>query len=786
MTAQQLRQRELFDFDWLFIKGDPASAHASDFDDSSWRRLDLPHDWSVEGHWAEENPSGFQGGYCELGNAWYRKHFRLPEEWRGKRVLLEIDGAYNHSDVWINGQKVGHNDYGYIGYECDLTPWIKLGGKNVIAVRVDNQVQSQRWYTGSGIYRHVWLSAVDALRVAHWGTYITTPEVSDDQATVRAQIILRNDSDDAISCIVATQLVAPSRDTVGTVESSVNVSARGEQIVTQIIRVAKPQRWDIESPRLYRAINTVRAGERVTDVYETPFGIRTMDWSVKNGFMLNGRRVVIKGMNLHADWGALGTASLDRAMERRLQVIKEMGCNAVRLSHHPHAPEMLDLCDRMGLLVFAESVDKWYGFQPDGTGWKDDLRAFIQRDRNHPSIFIWSVGNEVVPHQIMREGTLLYRAMQDFVHEFEPTRRVTIALHPQRSADGSWDGELPDIAQSMDVITMNYMTRHYPSDHVKYPNQVFLSGEVQPHQIYDLDIPRKPTDHAAQTWFAVQDYFTNEYVDYVAGQFVWAGVDYFGEAKRWLWPCKGNNKNLVTTCGFRKSFSYYHQSLYTTEPVVWLAVNPPDFEANLRKYCGRNWNALQSHWNWQVGNPPTLRVYSFTNAPVVELLLNGKSLGEKRLVDYGERIITWDVPNEPGTLKAIAKRDGAIIATHELKTAGNAVRLQLIPDRNPLIASGQDLAHVEVRAVDANGCLAPQAQTMAIFTIGGPGTIVGVDNGDYNSLESYKANHRELRDGRCLVIVQSVREPGTIRLSARGGGLGTTAIEIEVQSTSGA
>ena len=787
MQELKCRRRTQFDSEWLFFKADAADGQRTDLDDAGWRRVDLPHDWSIEGPWAENNPSGRNGGFAPLGLGWYRKHYYLPNEHHGKRIHVEFDGVFNRADVWVNGEKVAHNENGYIGFECDLTPWVKFGQDNVIAVRADNLMQVSRWYTGSGIYRHVWLTVTEPLHVAHWGTYIATPEVTDSSAQAKVQTTLQNDTDDVKSCILVTRLVDPNGQGGGVTESKVEVPAQGKATFTQVISIAQPRPWTLESPRLYRAISEVREGKRTVDIYETPFGIRTIEFDANNGLLLNGKRVIIKGANIHHDLGALGAASFDCAIERRLKVLKEIGCNSVRLSHNPHSPELLDLCDRMGILVFAEAFDKWSGFQPDGTGWKNDLNTFILRDRNHPSVFIWSVGNEMRPHQAKHEGTLLYRAMQNFVHDLEPTRPVTAALERTRTTRERLGEYAPlhELAQDMDVITMNYQPHWYARDHAQFPDKVFLGGEVfltlagvtDYDHVKDITQIRDPKD-VRNMWFGTRDYSTNEYRSYVAGQYVWAGIDYFGEGG--FWPRKGNFKNLVDTCGFRRAYSYYFQTLYSDEPQVWISVHDPEFNLPQNKRGAQGWMGQGMHWTWP-SRLQTLKVLTFTNAPIVELLLNGKSLGEKRLVDFADRIIIWDVPNEPGTLKAIARKEGAVVATHELRTASEPVRLQLLPDRSQLDTGGQDLAHVEVRVVDATGLLVPHLRQEVDFRISGPGFIAGLDNGDLDSLEPYQSKKRELRDSHCLAIVRSGQMPGKIRLVAHAEGLEEGTLEIEVQ-----
>jgi beta-galactosidase len=778
LAADSPRQRFTMDYDWKFTLGDPAQAEQTKFNDATWRSLDVPHDWSIEGTWAADNPSSSEGGYAANGIGWYRKKFNMPENWNGKRIFAEFDGVFDHSDVWVNGEKVGHNEYGYIGFECDLTPWIKFGKENVIAVRVDNMKQASRWYTGSGIYRHVWLNVTEPLHVGHWGTYITTPEITNASAKVAVETTLRNDSDAARNCTLVTRLMDPQDHAAGTEQSIVRIPARGEITVKQLLTTLRPQLWAPETPRLYRAVSEVREGAKISDTFETSFGIRSAKFDVKNGFTLNGKRIVIKGVCLHHDLGALGAAALEAGIERRLRILMDMGVNAVRLSHNPYSPEMLALCDRLGLIVWDESFDKWYGFLSDGTGWKDDLKSFVQRDRNHPSVVIWSVGNEMTPHMYMREGTLLYQSMSHLVHQVDPTRPVTAALHPVRNSKGERDAPLAELAQYMDVIGMNYQTRFYARDHQQHPNQVLVGSETHLHQLNNLNAPVNANDGSGNQWFGTRDYFTNEYVPYVAGQFTWAAFDYLGEAG--AWPSKGSRLNFISTTGFRKPFSYYEQSLYQDAPIVHIAVDNPDFAKEPAKYLNANWNALVSHWNWP-SELKTLRVYTFTNCPSVELVLNGKSLGVKQTADFADRIITWDVPNEPGTLQAIAKKDGAPVANHELKTAGKPIQIILVPDKTTLSASGQDVSHIEARLVDANGVIVPNPATEIHFEASGPGTIAGVDNGDLDSPEPFKSNHRETRDGHCLVIVQSSREAGKIRLVARAKGFPDAVLELETK-----
>jgi beta-galactosidase len=501
---------------------------------------------------------------------------------------------------------------------------------------------------------------------------------------------------------------------------------------------------------------------------------------VNDGFSLNGKRIVIKGVCLHHDLGALGSAAYDGAIRRRLLILKRMDVNAVRLSHNPYSPEMLQLCDSLGMLVFDECFDKWYGFYPDSRGWKKTLSDFILRDRNHPSVIIWSVGNEMTPHMYTHWGTRIFQSMKALVHAYDE-RPVTAALHPVRTADGRRDAPLAEIASFMGVISMNYQTRFYPRDHKEHPHQVLLGSETHVNQ-RNLASLHAPGDGSSNQWFGTRDYRTNQYFNYVGGQFIWAGFDYLGEAGPW--PSKGSRKNLIETTGFRKPFSYYIQSLYTDTPLVHIAVADPHYYADRAKYGGFDWLALRSDWDWSP-RFDSLRVYTFSNQPQVELILNGKSLGTRSLRDYPQRIISWEVPNSPGVLEAVAKRDGKVVTTHILQTTGAAVRLVLSPDRTTLDGSGEDLSFITVKAVDARGRTVPENGRVIHFRVSGPATLAGVDNGDMDSPESFTSDHRSLRNGKCLVIIRSAARPGTVTMTATADGLAEAKTLLEVNTVSG-
>ena len=754
------RQRLTFDLGWKFSLGDTPGAEAPAFADTAWRPLDLPHDFSIEGPFDAKNPSKGSGGFAPLGVGWYRKTFRAPAGAKGKLISAEFDGVMFQADVWLNGHKVGHNDYGYIGFACDLTPYIIEGGDNVLAVRADNTKQASRWYTGSGIYRHVWLSVTDPVRVARDGVAIATRLKPGNQAEVEIHFTVKAETKDQLVDRFSpdVRITEPNGKVISGTYYKITRSREIDFLCSCIIPIENPKLWTPESPSLYRAeilLKNKHAGvPPIADLVEVPFGIRDAKFDPDHGFILNGQRTILKGVCLHLDLGALGAAAFDRAIERRLEILKSMGVNALRLSHNPYSPEMLDLADRMGFIVFDEAFDKWKGFKNDGTGWKDDLRAFIERDRNHPSVVIWSVGNEV-SQQGTDEGAYLYQAMRIFVETLDPTRPVTVAFHPGNPAPKH---VLPKMAQFMDVAGLNYQTEAYDQHHAEFPKLAILGTESLPAYTFNLR-ERDPKEgmktYPGNPWFAVKDY--------VAGQFIWAGIAYLGESKGW--SSKGWPTCPIDTAGFPNPNFYVQQSNYSEKPMVRLAVDDPTWWQTPMR-LGWAWPGMAEHWNWATRGAAPLKVYTPTNAEAVELILNGKSLGEKKAADFLDRIPVWEVPFAPGTLQAVARRGGVALARFELKTAGAPARLELVPDRTGLRADGQDLLHVEVRVVDQDGTLVPDARNLVRFEVTGTAALAGVDNGDMTDTASYQAAQRETRRGRALAIVRAGRQAGKLTLTA--------------------
>jgi beta-galactosidase len=796
------RIRDSFDFGWKFFKGDAPGAQQPEFSDSGWRSLDLPHDWSIEGPYGEREPAGGQGGYLPTGIGWYRKRFGLPGSYRRRKVLIEFDGVYENSEVWINGRYLGKRPFGYIGFACDLTPHLNFGGReNVIAVKVDNSRQpNSRWYSGSGIYRHTWLLVTNKVHVAYLGTYVTTPQVSRDSSIVQIKTRVRNEDTSAARCTLATAILDKAGMVVQSTEASQDVAANGEYEFVQQVTMARPNLWSVESPYLYQVRSTVRQQGRVVDEYDTPLGIRKIAFDADKGFLLNRERVKLNGVCLHHDGGAVGAAVPERVWERRLEALKEMGCNSIRTSHNPPAPEFLDLCDRMGFLVMDEAFDEWrvpkgqigpFGYHLYFDRWSErDVTSLVRRDRNHPSVVLWSAGNEVGDQLDPRGVQTLRRLMEIFRRE-DPSRLVTVGCD-QISAEPRAVSQ--EFLALLDVVGYNYADRwrdraekYYSIDRHAYPRRRMLGTESPAMggirgDYSGLFISRTAGGFGGfgssrgvdveQLWKFVRTY------DFVAGDYMWTGIDYLGET---AWPSKLAPFGVLDTCGFRKDGFYFYQSQWTDKPV--LHVFP--------------------HWNWDGREGQVVPVLCYTNCDTVELFLNGKSLGVKGYafprpgmeLRYGNlparaRVprttadlhLAWDVPYEPGTLKAVGTKDGKVVATVEVVTAGEPAAIGLSVDRETIAADRRDVAHVTVQILDDKGRVAPTADNEVTFEVQGDGRIMGVDNGNPVSHEDYKGNRRKAFNGLCLAILQSTAESGQIRVTAASPGLKSGSILITTKA----
>jgi len=788
-----------FNESWLFHRGEAPGAERPEFIDAKWRALELPHDWAIEGPF-DRSFSPHSGGLPFFGVGWYRKHFSLPPSARGHRVSIEFDGAMANSRVWLNGQGLGGRPYGYIGFALDLTPHLRWDGReNVLVVRLSPEAQSSRWYPGAGIYRNVWLDVTGPTHVARWGTYVTTPAVSDERAEVAIQTRVQNDSDAAQRVTIETTILDASNEEVARASTVETIPTRGGKTIDAHLVVARPRRWDVEHPYLYRIVSSLRDGVSAIDRYVTPFGIRAIEFDKTRGFLLNGRHIKMQGVCLHHDLGALGTAINRRALERQLEIMQGMGVNAIRTSHNPPSPELLDLCDRLGLLVMDEAFDMWGQPKvPNGHGkyfteWGEtDLRDMIRRDRNHPSIVLWSIGNEILEQGDPKGGKIAKR-LTTICHAEDPTRPVTAAFN--RPMEAIKNG----LAAAVDVPGFNYQPSHYEAILRDHPDWIVVASEtsscVSSRGVYHLPIEKyakHPSlqltsyDVIAPDWAYAPDVelAAQERFPQILGEFVWTGFDYLGEPTPYFgwreqgtehdWPARSSYFGVVDLAGFPKDRYYLYQSAWTREPMVHIL----------------------PHWNWEGREGQLIPVVAYTNADEVELFLNGRSLGRKGRgsepmeIPVGPNVsaslkfstkyrLLWQVPFEAGKLRAVALREGAPVASDERETAGPPARVRLVPDRAQIHADGDDLSFVTVRVEDSRGNLCPLADNLVRFSVAGVGRLAAVDNGNPATLEPFQASQRAAFNGLCLLIVRSKREEsGQIQITATSDGLQPAQIAI--------
>jgi len=811
--GKEIHDVQLFTQNWKFTLADSTLlASASSFNDQSWRNLNLPHDWSIESDFLKDAPATPGGGALPGGIGWYRKTFVIEKSNKGKRIYIDFDGVYRNSEVWINGTSVGTRPYGYSSFRYELTPYIRYGENNVIAVKVDNSKQpNSRWYSGSGIFRNVWLSILNPVHVNHWGTYVTTPEINTDSAIVAIQTAIKND-DPKLRIVRVEQLLYDAQGIlVGKSDGSFYVNPGKSHQYLQRIVVKKPVLWNIENPYLYKLITRTHSQFRITDEYITQVGIRSFTFDVNKGLILNGKHVKINGVCNHHDLGALGAAVNTRAIERQLQILKDMGCNGIRCSHNPPAPELLDLCDKMGFIVMDEAFDMWlkkkvtYDYSNDFPEWHErDLTDMILRDRNHPSIFIWSIGNEVgeqwgetktedmdlqkaniqlnnkkvIETADMRLGkmgkyALLTQKLVDITRSIDPTRPVSAACN------GTGDNNPLFQSGALDLIGFNYHEGEYANITKRFPTKPFFVSEsvsalqtrgyyVMPSDSVSIcpDQWDKPYSNPSQQCSAYDNSrapwgTTHEGTlkvvkkyDHVAGQFIWTGFDYLGEPTPYWWPSRSSYFGIIDLAGFPKDVYYMYQSEWTTKDVLY----------------------IYPHWNWKEGQKVDIWAY-YNNADEVELYLNGQSLG-KRSKTGDDLHVMWRVPFHSGTLKAVSRKNGKEVLTKEINTVGETVSIRLIADRSTIDADGKDLSYVTAELLDKDGHASPLADQLVKFTVEGEGAIVGTDNGNQNDHVSLKKPERHLFYGKCLAIVQSTNKSGNIVLKAEIQGLPTQIITI--------
>jgi beta-galactosidase len=845
------RERISFNADWRFIKGDPADAGdklsytniqawvtatgveftknsppvarpqgnlgedvpytRGNFDDSAWRKLNLPHDWGIEGPFKQEYP-GETGKLPWWGVSWYRKHFTVPAGDAGRRLYLDVDGAMAYANVWLNGKYVGGWPFGYASWRLDLTPYIKVGGENILAIRLDNPRDSSRWYPGGGIYRNVWLTKTAPVHVGQWGAYVTTPEVSKEAATVGVRATIQNHAGLQAGARVTARTEVFELGSDGkkgrsavAVSAPVTTTIAPAGLATSVmsLRVNKPKLWSIEKPNLYVAVTTVEKDGRSVDTYETTFGIRTIKFDADKGFLLNGEHVHINGVCDHHDLGALGSAINVRALERQIEILKEMGCNAIRTSHNPPAPELLDLCDRMGMVVMDEAFDAWKSRKKPNDynrlfpEWHEkDVRALVRRDRNHPCVILWSTGNEI-GEQGSPAGHAISAELAGIVRDEDPTRPVTAGCNNLRAGYNGFQ-------KTVDVFGYNYKPSEYgrfrqtnaaiPLYASETASTISTRGEYffpvvedkaqgkSDFQMssYDLYAPRWATTPDAE--FKGQDEFP-----FTAGEFVWTGFDYLGEptpynsdlsnlinytdpaeqarAEKELkeigkirTPSRSSYFGIIDLAGFKKDRFYIYQARWRPElPMAHIL----------------------PHWNWPGREGQVTPVHVYTSGDEAELFLNGKSLGRKKKGQFEYRLRWNDVKYQPGELKIVAYKNGRKWATDVMKTTGPGAKLEMEADRNQISADGKDLSFITVAVADKKGLIVPRSKNRIRFSIEGPGEIVVTDNGDATSFESFQSPERNAFNGLALVIVRAkAGEPGKIVLQAESENLKGATVRI--------
>ncbi|WP_263381239.1 glycoside hydrolase family 2 protein [Granulicella arctica] len=821
-----LRQVLTADAGWKFTLGDPSGADASAFSDSTWRTVDLPHDWSIEGKPEKDNPTAGGGGFFPAGVGWYRKSFGAPSAWKGKRVVVEFDGVYRDSTVYLNGHKLGTHPYGYTGFTYDLTDGLAWQGKNVLAVRVDNSAQpNSRWYSGSGIYRHVRVLVLNPIHVANFGVFITTPQISETSATVAIKTKVANDSAAPSEVAVRTTLFDRDGHEAGKKESSITVPAGKDFEMAQDISVVHPALWSPASPNMYRAVSQISQRGKIVDEVTTPFGIRSLEWSAAKGFLLNGKSIKFTGGSVHHDHGPLGAASFDRAEERKVELLKAAGNNAVRTSHNQPSAAFLDACDRLGLLVLDEPFDTWKAHKVKfdyGTDfnewWKSDLSALILRDRNHPSVVIWGIGNEI-PELEVEQGREMGKQLANQVRSLDKTRPLTLAFPGTTTKPVA-----KDVFSQLDITGYNYsILPTYEADHQMLPQRLMLTTESFPNKVFPL-------------WAISQDN------PYVLGDLVWTSMDYLGESGIGAWSYGTPEQEKMATAimggmmttetvdkmfvgmangvdmtaaisggdpamkeamaavfpgypwhasacgdldltGFRKPQSYYRDILWNGGDRVYATVRFPEPEG--KKIIATGWAVYPTlpSWNWAGQEGKEMQVEVYSGAEKVRLYLNDKLIGEKPTGREQEFKTVFSVPYTPGVLKAVGVRGDRSVAESIITTAKKAIALKVTADRQVIDADGQDLSYLVVEAVDADGHLEQTATNGVQFALSGPVVIQAVGNGDGQDGASYHSMSRKLYQGRAIVVVRTSTKSGRITVKASVSGLTDGSATVEAKPT---
>ena len=783
-----------FNKDWKFFLGNDSTAIIPAFNDSHWRKLSLPHDWSIEFDFSKDYPATTQGGALPGGIGWYRKNFILPVAAKDKNVSIEFDGVYKNNEVWINGHYVGKRPYGYVPFSYDLTPYLlQSPQKNVIAVKVDNSQQpDSRWYTGSGIYRNVKLVIKNKISIDDRNLFLTTHITPQNKAVILD--IQGNTTAGSVSP-TASKIKVSVLDSSGKLilsETMYSTLINGFHNFHAQYIIGSSKFWDIQNPYLYKLkLELLNGYGTVLDDVTTLFGIRYFDFHNQKGFSLNGKPLKIYGVCMHHDLGALGAAFNINAARRQLKILKEMGCNAIRFSHNPPAAEMLDLCDQMGFLVIDEAFDMWqkrknkFDYHLDFEEWhKKDIEAMVLRDRNHPSVFMWSIGNEI-REQFDSTGTSITKELVSLVKNLDPTRPVTSALtetFPEKNFITK--------SNALDVLGFNYKDYDYPELPKRFPGQKFIALEtasaLETRGVYELpsdSIRTWPPNYKVQDTFAGNKDFTSSAYDnthaywgnsherswlavknnqHIAGAFVWSGFDYLGEPMPYpKFPARSSYYGIIDLAGFPKDVYYMYQSEWTTKPVL---------------HIFPHWNPTRGGTGWKHGQLVDVWAY-YNNADEVELFLNERSLGVKRKNDSTLHVM-WRVNFEAGTLKAVSRKNGKVVLIKEIKTPGEPHHIGLTADKTNLKADGNDLSFITVRILDKNGNLVPDADNLIEFSVAGNGILAGTDNGYQADTISLKSNKRKCWKGMALAIIQSSEKKGNITLTAKSPGLSLAILTL--------
>lgn len=787
-----------FDDGWRFHRGSIANAETVDFNDSRWRLLDLPHDWSMDptpvkkegitvGPFSRYNEGGVGGADIAQtlgGEGWYRKQFVLSPEEANQRTELYIEGAYNQSELYVNGRKIYFNPYGYTSYKVDITDYCLPAGKpNIIAIRVLNVGENSRWYAGSGLYRHVWLIHTGKVYLEEWDTFIRLNTLKKRKATMKASTKINNKTDNNISGDVMVSFYAPDGKEVVSSKQSVSVQAGGCADVEFVLDVPDAQLWSVDNPSLYKAIVSLTTPKEKDDI-TIPFGIRTLTFDAENGFQLNGKTMKLKGGCLHHDNGLLGAAAIDRAEERKVELMKANGFNAVRCSHNQVSEHFLHTCDRLGLLVIHETFDQWqqakrskdYHLYFDE--WSErDLSASLRRDRNHPSIIMWSIGNEIAQRADVPEGDVIAKKLVNVIHKYDDTRFTTMGVNSfWERKEFSWDKDSYRAFQNIDVAGYNYMLRKYESDHAVYPERIIYGSESYPKA-------------AHLNWNLVEKH------SYVIGDFVWTAIDYLGESglghaleltegerdpQFMGWPWYNAWCGDIDLCGDKKPQSYYRDVVWREREIA-MAVRPPVAAGKKERVSGWGWtNELQS-WNWKGYEGKPMQIHVYSRSPKVRLYLNGMVIGDKE-TGKENYTATFEVPYQSGELKAVnldGKRERSSVA---LRTTGKPVSIRLTPDRKEITADRNDLSYVKIELVDENGNLVPDADMMLTLKCGGAGEITAAGNGAPTDMESFRSMTPKTFRGRALAILRPKgRSTGEIKLDVSAQGLKTATITVKLK-----